>query len=220
MLHRWRGTSGPRCRCSSGSRGERGRRGDRSRVNVNIAGMKPLAWVVAPIAAAVCLAAQGRDAFMGSFKDPAIAYETGPLTDAATRLDEAIANRSRRLSFDPVRGYLPSLLQALALPIESQVTVFSKGSLQARHISAEHPRAVYFNDHAAVGWVPGGDAIEIAAQDPVRGVVFYSLDQKETPTPRFERTRECLRCHIAWETFAVPGFMVLSTGPDDANGYA
>jgi hypothetical protein len=186
---------------------------------VNIEAMKRLAWA-APIAAAVCLGAQGRDAFMGSFKDPAIAYESGPLTDAATRLDAAVAAGAKRLTFDPARGYLPSVLQALSVPIESQVTVFSKGSLQARHISAEHPRAVYFNDHVAVGWVPGAEALEIAAQDPVRGVVFYSLEQKDSPTPRMQRTRECLRCHIAWETLAVPGLMVLSTGPDDANGYA
>jgi hypothetical protein len=183
-------------------------------------GMKLLARAAAPIAVAVCLAAQGRDGFLGSFKNPAIAYETGPLTDAATRLGEAIANGSKRLSFDRERGYLPSVLEALSVPIESQVTVFSKGSLQARHISAEHPRAVYFNDRVAVGWVPGAEALEIAAQDPERGIVFYSLEQKESPAPRFERTRECLRCHIAWETLAVPGLMVLSTGPDDPNGYA
>jgi len=182
--------------------------------------IKRFARVVAPIAAAACLGSQGRDGFTGSFKNPAIAYETGALADAATRLGESIANGSKRLTFDPVRGYLPSILQALSVPIESQVTVFSQGSLQARHISAQHPRAIYFNDHAAIGWVPGADALEIAAQDPVRGIIFYSLDQKESPAPRFERTRECLRCHVAWETLAVPGLMVLSTGPDDSNGYA
>ncbi len=182
--------------------------------------MKLAARFVASVAGAACLAAQGRDGFTGSFKNPAIAYETGALTDAATRLGEDIASGSKRLTFDPVRGYLPSVLQALSVPIESQVTVFSKGSLQARHIDAQHPRAVYFNDHVAVGWVPGADALEIAAQDPQRGVIFYSLEQKESPTPRLERSRECLRCHIAWETLAVPGLMVLSTGPDDPNGYA
>src|SRR5262245_53539154 len=170
-------------------------------------GMKRLALVLAPIAAAVCVAAQGRDAFMGSFKHPAIAYETGTLTDAATQFDEALAAGSKRLNFDSARGYLPSILQALSVPVESQVTVFSKGSLQAQHISAEHPRAIYFNDHVAVGWVPRAGALEIAAQDPVRGVVFYSLDQKESAAPRLQRSRECLRCHIAWEPMAVPGVM-------------
>jgi hypothetical protein len=182
--------------------------------------MKCLAWIVVTIIAAACLTAQGREAFSGSFKDPAIAYETGVLTDAVTRLGEQLSNGSARLSFDPLRGYLPAILKALEIPVESQVTVFSKTSLQAPRISAHSPRAVYFNDHAAVGWVPGGDVLEVAAQDPVQGVIFYRLEQKESSAPRLERTRECLRCHVAWETLAVPGFMVLSTGPDDAAGYA
>jgi hypothetical protein len=182
--------------------------------------MKWLVRAAASIAAAACLAGQGREAFSGSFKNPAIAYETSPLNDAATRLDREIANGSKRLQFDPTRGYLATILQALSIPVESQVAVFSQTSLQARLISAHHPRAVYFNDHVAVGWVPGADELEIAAQDPAQGVVFYRLEQKESPTPRLERSRECLRCHVAWETLAVPGFMVLTTGPDDPNGYA
>ncbi|HXD17992.1 MAG TPA: hypothetical protein VN654_13315 [Vicinamibacterales bacterium] len=179
-----------------------------------------LVRVAASLAAAACLGAQGREAFSGSFKNPSIAYETSPLNDAATRLDQQLANGSKRLQFDAARGYLPSMLQALSIPIESQVAVFSQTSLQAKLISAHHPRAVYFNDHVAVGWVPNADELEIAAQDPVQGVVFYRLEQKQSQTPRLERSRECLRCHVAWETLAVPGFLVLSTGPDDAAGYA
>src|SRR6185295_4634496 len=182
--------------------------------------MKWFVRVAASIATAACLAAQGREAFSGSFKNPAIAYETSALNDVATGLDRQIANGSKRLQFDPVRGYLPSVLQALSIPVESQVAVFSQTSLQARLISAQHPRAVYFNDHVAVGWVPGADELEIAAQDPAQGIVFYRLEQKQSQTPRLERSRECLRCHVAWETLAVPGFLVLSTGPDDAAGYA
>ena len=182
--------------------------------------MKWFVRIAAPIAAAGCLAAQGREAFSGSFKNPAIAYETGPLNDVVTRLDQQLANGSKRLQFEPAHGYLTSILQALSIPIESQVTVFSQTSLQAKLIGPQHPRAVYFNDHVAVGWVPNADELEVAAQDPTQGVVFYRLEQKASPTPRFERSRECLRCHVAWETLAVPGFMVLSTGPDDANGYA
>jgi hypothetical protein len=176
--------------------------------------------VLTVVAGVSCVAAQGRDAYMGSLNDPAIAYETGPLNDVVTRLNEQVASGSTRLAFDGVRGYLPAVLRALAVPVESQVAVYSQTSLQAPLISAHNPRTVYFNDHVAVGFVPGGDVLEIAAQDPVRGVIFYRLAQNEQSTPRFERSRECLRCHIAWETFAVPGFTVLSTGPDDAAGYA
>jgi hypothetical protein len=182
--------------------------------------MKWLVRAAAVIVAAACLAAQGREAFSGSFKNPAIAYETSALNDVVTRLQQQLVKGSTRLPFDPARGYLPSLLQALSIPLESQVTVFSQTSLQAKLISAHHPRAVYFNDHVAVGWVPDADELEVAAQDPTQGVVFYRLGQKESAAPRFERSRECLRCHVAWETLAVPGFMVISTGPDDAAGYA
>jgi hypothetical protein len=182
--------------------------------------MRALALVGAALVAAASLAAQAREGFTGSFKDPAIAYETAPLTDAVTHLDQSIANGSAELAFDPVRGYLPSILRALSIPLESQVVVFSQGSLQAPLISAHNPRAIYFNDHVAVGWVRGADVLEIASQDPAQGAVFYAVVQKEAAKPRFERRFECLRCHVAWETLAVPGFVVLSTGPDDAAGYA
>jgi hypothetical protein len=172
--------------------------------------------------AAVCanISGQGRDAFSGSFKDPAIDYYNAPLDDAATRLARAVAQGSTRLTFDTDTGYLESVLAALDIPIESQVLVFSQTSLQAPIITEKNPRAVYFNDHAAVGWVRGGTVLEIAAQDPRQGVIFYRLDQDASKRPLFERSTECLRCHISWETFAVPGTLVLSTGPDDAAGYA
>jgi hypothetical protein len=182
--------------------------------------MKLLARLTAPVLFVACLVGQGREAFTGSFKDPAIAYETAALDDVVTRLAREVASGSKTLAFDPVRGYLPAVLKALEVPIESQVAVFSKTSLQAPLISAHTPRAIYFNDHVAIGWVPGAATIEFASQDPVRGVVFHQLQNKDGGTPAFDRNRECLRCHIAWETLAVPGFLVLSTGPDDAAGYA
>jgi hypothetical protein len=182
--------------------------------------MRVFAFVGAAFVAAASLAAQAREGFTGSFKDPAIAYETAPLRDSIAQLDRSLEDGSARLAFDPVRGFLPAILRALSIPIESQVAVFSQGSLQAPLISAHNPRAIYFNDHVAVGWVRGADVLEIASQDPSQGAVFYTVQQKERARPRFERRFECLRCHVAWETLAVPGFVVLSTGPDDAAGYA
>ena len=41
-----------------------------------------------------------------------------------------------------------------------------------------NPRAVYFTDTVAVGWVRGGKVLEVAAQDPAQGVIFYALEQK------------------------------------------
>ena len=48
-------------------------------------------------------------------------------------------------------------------------------------MSMHNPRALYFNDTVAVGWVRGADVLEVAAQDPRQGVIFYGLDQKAAP---------------------------------------
>lgn len=168
--------------------------------------------------AAAAIAAQGPEGFRGSFRDPAIGYYDAPLTDSITRLSHDIAAGTVTLPRDSETGYLRPVLEALSIPVESQVLVFSQGSLQGPMISARNPRALYFNDHTAVGWVRGSDTLEIAAQDPRVGFVFYRVDQRAA-APRFERSTECLRCHVAWETFGIPGALVLSTGPEDQAGY-
>src|SRR5262249_14701202 len=68
----------------------------------------------------------------------------------------------------------------------------------------------------------GGAVLEVAAQDPTQGVIFYGLDQEATDRPQFRRNDECLACHLSWDTLAVPGFLVFSTQPlpDDKNAYA
>ena len=182
--------------------------------------MNGFARLAAALAVVAGLGAQGRQGFLGSFSDPAIAYDAGRLTDAATRLEEQLAHGSVRLAFDPSRGYLPAVLRALSVPAESQVVVFSQTSLQGPRISAKHPRALYFNDRVAVGWVPDAELLEIASHDPVRGAVFFTIEQKQTSAPHLVRQRECLRCHVSWDTLGIPGFVVLSTGPEDAAGYA
>jgi hypothetical protein len=108
------------------------------------------------------------------------------------------------------------------VPIESQSLVFSPGSLQAKLISMHNPRAVFFNDTAAVGWVRGGETLEVASLDPRQGVIFYSLSQSRQATPQFKRSDDCLACHLSWDTLGVPGLMVGSMYPlpDDKNAYA
>jgi hypothetical protein len=56
-----------------------------------------------------------------------------------------------------------------------------------------------------------GGFIEIAALDSRQGVQFYTLDQHPSPIPRFEKGRDCLRCHVGEATLDVPGFVVRST---------
>jgi hypothetical protein len=186
------------------------------KVRLSVTAALALAGVVLASAAI----SQGREGFIGSFSDPAIDYLHAPLTDRVSTLARRLEDGSAGLTFDSRSGYLPSVLRQLEIALDSQVLVYSQTSLQAPMIGPRNPRALYFNDDAAVGWVRGAPALEFAALDPRQGVVFYRLDQQASPRPRLQRSTECLRCHIAWETLAVPGMMVLSTGPDDAAGYA
>jgi hypothetical protein len=142
-----------------------------------------------------------------------------PLHDAASALDQRLRDGSVQLAFDPGSGYLPSVLEALNIDVDSQVAVFSQGSADGPHISQRNPRTIFFNDTTAVAWVRGGD-VEMAAHDPQQGVVFYVLKQTKVETPRLVRDQQCLRCHISWDTFGVPGVTMLSTGPPDPSGYA
>jgi hypothetical protein len=177
------------------------------------------ALALAAVASLATAAAQGIG-FREPVDHPAIRYSTAPLSDAAALLNRRLETGATQLAWDPVQGYLPAVLQAFQLPKESQLAVFSLTSFQADRISAENPRAIYFNDSVAIGAVRGG-LIEVAAQDPQLGPVFYHLDQRQTPRPRFERSAECLECHRTWETLAVPGLMVLTTFPPTTkNGYA
>ncbi len=160
--------------------------------------------------------------FRESRDHPAIRYSDGPRHDAVTALDRAVQAGEVALVFEPTSGYLHSVLEALDVPVESQLTVFSKTSFQAHRINPENPRAIYFNDTVAVGWVRGGDVLEVASLDPTQGVLFFSIDQQPTDRPQIRRNDQCLACHLSWDTLGVPGLLTFSTlpMPDDPNAYA
>ena len=149
--------------------------------------------------------------------------ESPPIRSAAERpmdpvaeLAAKLANGEETLEFDAMRGYLPSLLQKLNVPVASQVLVFSKTSLQADRINPRRPRSLYFNDDVYIGWIPTAPLMEIASVDPDLGTVFYTLDQVESAAPQFERrTTECLGCHIGVSTGGVPGLMMRSVYADN-----
>jgi hypothetical protein len=165
--------------------------------------------------------AQRPDAFVASRDHPAIGYSTLPTSDAVSQLNRRMDEGSLQLGFQKPTGYLRGVLEALQIPVESQVVVHSPTSLQADRIDMGNPRAIYFNDHAAVGWVRGASVLEVAAEDPRQGVVFYRLRQTPDSQPRFTRDNDCLGCHLSWGTLGVPGFFVLSTFPRaDKNAYA
>lgn len=136
--------------------------------------------------------------------------------DPIARLQVRIDAGDLQLAHDSARGYLPALLQALAIPVSSQGLVFSRTSLQTDKITPWSPRALYFNDDVYVGFVQESHFLEIAAIHPTRGAVFYTLSQESRPRPRFTReTTTCLMCHQSRAaTGGVPGLMVLSTIAD------
>jgi hypothetical protein len=167
------------------------------------------------------LDAQRAGAFRGATEDPAIKYSTAPLNNLVADVNRKIQDGALRLRFEGRGGYLRSALEALQIPVDSQLLVFSRGSLQGKQIDEQNPRAVYFNDRVALGWVRDGDLLEIAAHDESAGVVFYTLEQRaNTPDPpQFKRGFICLGCHMAGDTLGVPGFLMFSTTrPDPAQG--
>lgn len=172
------------------------------------------------LTAGVCLAAAGLAIadLGGSYTLPieheAIRYETAPLDDAITRLQRKLDSGQVKLRHNVDFGYLPAMLDALKVPVSSQVLVFSKTSFQAPLIAPRMPRAIYFNDTVSVGYVRGGEVVELAATDPREGVVFYTLDQDETSHPRIQRRGECLQCHHNGATLGVPGLVVRSVYPE------
>lgn len=146
-----------------------------------------------------------------SFEGPPIEYSTRPTNDPIRRLAERIQSGEAALEYDEERGYLPSLLKLLNIPVSSQTLVFSKTSFQAPYITPEKPRAVYFNDDVYIGWVQGGEVVEISAVDPEQGAVFYALSQTPHEPPQFDRqTDACLQCHASPLTDSIPGHLFRS----------
>lgn len=175
-----------------------------------------------PTAALLCLllAAMACDVANAQlpFEKPPIQYSKTPTKDPVSELGEQLSSGQIKLSRDAESGYLNDLLKRLNIPVESQTLVFAKNSLQRVHISPDNPRAIYFNDQSYVGFVPGGDLIEIASTDPQLGTTFYVIDQDDTTgSPAITRkTQRCLFCHASSHTGRVPGLMMLSVFTDSS----
>jgi hypothetical protein len=153
--------------------------------------------------------------------NPAIHYFEGPLEDAVSHLKRDLESGKVKLDFrEDGFGYLPSLLAHLDVHPDSQALVFSKTSFQAPKISPRNPRAIYFNDSVAVGWVRGGDGLEMAALDPRQGIVFYTLTNPKPGQPVITRQQVCLTCHQGPATMGVPGIFVGSVFPNSAGAPA
>ncbi|MCA9738113.1 MAG: hypothetical protein R3E98_17280 [Gemmatimonadota bacterium] len=173
------------------------------------------------VAAAPTTVAAPRAAPAGTPRTPVAHAPTSPsLDDPIVRLQRRLASGDVQLVYDSIRGWLPSLLAALDVPIESQGLIFSRTSLQTDRIAPWTPRAVYFNDDVYIGWVQESPILEIGAVDPDEGGAFYTLSQNPEGPPTFTReTTTCLMCHESRNvTFGVPGFMLLSVLAD-RHGY-
>jgi hypothetical protein len=73
---------------------------------------------------------------------PIVGYASAPLNDPVSLLLRKVQSGEVRLEFDNESGYLRSMLQALNVPVESQVAVFSNTSLQSDRIDPANPRTI------------------------------------------------------------------------------
>ncbi|MBT8487389.1 MAG: hypothetical protein KJO65_01050 [Gemmatimonadetes bacterium] len=138
-------------------------------------------------------------------------HEPEDALDPVAELLPAIESGDIVLERDEMFGYLPSVLEALDIPVSSQTLVFSRTSLQVDMIAPWAPRAIYFNDDVYVGFTVDGLVLEIAAVDPDGGSVFYTLDQYEDEEIALRRDElTCKGCHATGITGGVSGVMVRS----------
>ena len=99
----------------------------------------------------------------------------GRFADAIPRLLQILGQilGQRRLRRRPA-----IVLDALHVPVESQMLVMSKTGVQGLHTGPSNPRAIYFTDSITIGYIHGAPLLEFAVHDPLQGVIFYTLDQK------------------------------------------
>ncbi len=150
-------------------------------------------------------------------------FSSTKVSDSVSTMMEKIRTGHLTLAYEPNQGYLKAVLHELGVSVESQILVFSKTSLQSNFISPTTPRALYFNDHAYVGWIPNAPYIELIGIDPVIGPVFYTLANRKSASPSLTRqTLECFQCHYSPMPGQVPGLMARSVfaGPDGVPRFA
>jgi len=160
---------------------------------------------------AACVASASNLNAADEFERPPIRYSASTPDNRVSQLQAQLESGKTSLEYEPKFGYLRGVLKALGVPVESQVLVYSKTSLQVQRISPETPRAIYFNDDVYLGFCQNGDVLEVSIADPQLGAVFYTLEQRRNKQPAFERqTDNCLICHGSSRTENVPGHLVRS----------
>jgi hypothetical protein len=172
-----------------------------------VAGALGAGWMSLPAHGQIAVKNQG----YVPFSEQPIDYRSENLSDPVALLQKRIDRGEVKLDFEPKHGYLKSVLDKLAIPINSQTLVFSKTSFQYKKISPEYPRALYFNDDVYIGQVHDGKVIEVVSFDPAQGAIFYILDEHQADHPVFQRAElDCTQCHVAVGTRNVPGVLLRS----------
>jgi hypothetical protein len=148
-------------------------------------------------------------------------YDLPPVNYSATQPHDIVSRLQTRVAAGDLKfagsdkEIIRQLLRELRIPIESQLLVFSKTSLQRARIRPDCPRALYFSDTCYVGWVPGGLA-EVASIDSTNGPIFYSFDPRPEASPRqFTRDPDCMRCHGGTFVPRIPAVFARSLFADD-----
>ena len=154
------------------------------------------------------LAAETKAPRVINFKEPPHSYLEWKPKDRFAELQEKARKGELKLDTTNDKAFLTSLLEALNIPVSSQILVFSASSLQSEIINPRNPRALYFNEDTYVGWVPVG-LIEIIAADPEYGPMFYVFDRLRPggPVPKVQRSVKSMNCHAGNATRLLPGLI-------------
>ena len=149
---------------------------------------------------------------------PPLLYTKTAPTGRIAELVASISRGEAALPDGDEQETLRFLLRTLEIPESSQILVYSKTSAQNFFISPRTPRALYFNENAYLGHVPGG-GFELITHDDRLGTAFHFIEpQPHGRKLRIERnTTSCLNCHATRRTEGVPGLTVRSV-PTDADG--
>ena len=152
------------------------------------------------------------------FEAPPHSYFERVPRDPFSQIKAGLESGKISLDRSSEKAFVVSLLEALDIPVSSQLLLFSTTSLQLSLISPSNPRALYFNEHTYLGWVPGGK-IEIASIDPELGAIFYIFEIPRPERPiAIERSSRCMNCHAGSETAYVPGLVIKSVVPGPTGG--
>jgi hypothetical protein len=163
------------------------------------------------VAISAATAAEPKEPRVIDFRGPPHNYLDWKPRDRFAELQEKVEKGEVKLDTTSDKAFLTSLLEALNIPISSQIMVFSASSLQSEIINPRNPRSLYFNEDTYLGWVPGG-LVEIIAADPEMGPMFYVYDRLRPggEVPRVTRSTKCMNCHAGNATRRLPGLIAES----------